>query len=309
MASSGEFRLGTRGSPLALWQAGFTKNALEAAHPGLEVLIVEIKTTGDRIQDVPLAQVGGKGLFTKELDEALLDHRIDAAVHSLKDLPFSIPDGLGLAAVGRREDARDAVVSTGPRLDEMADGARIGTSSLRRQAQLRDTFPSLVPGTLRGNVDTRLRKLDAGDFDAIILAAAGLKRLGHAGRITEFLEPDRMLPAVGQGALAYVCRTDDAKTRGRIHAIDDAETALAVTAERAFLAGVEGNCQIPIAGHATVSGESLSISGMIAAIDGSTILRDRVTGSTSEAAALGRQLATRLLESGGRAILDANHER
>lgn len=305
MKSSSGFRLGTRGSALALWQAGFTKHAVEAAHTDLQVQIVEIKTTGDRIQDVPLAQVGGKGLFTKELDEALLDHRIDAAVHSLKDLPFSIPDGLILAAVGRREDPRDALVSAGARLEELAGGARIGTSSLRRQAQLRHAFPSLVPGTLRGNVDTRIRKLDAGEFDGIILAAAGLKRLGHAGRITEYLDPDWMIPAVGQGALAYVCRAGDSETRRRLDAIDDAETGLAVTAERAFLAGVEGNCQIPIAGYAMVSGGRLSISGMIAAIDGSRVLRDRVTGPGRDAAALGSELATRVLESGGRTILDA----
>ena len=309
MANKTPTRLGTRGSPLALWQAGFTKNSLEAAHADLEVQIVEIRTTGDRIQDVPLAEVGGKGLFTKELDEALLDDRIDAAVHSLKDLPFSMPEGLVLAAVGCREDPRDALVSTGPRLDELPAGARIGTGSLRRQAQLRDAFPHLVADSVRGNVDTRLGKLDRGEFDGILLAAAGLKRLGHAERITEYLEADRMLPAVGQGVLGYVCRIDDTETRSAFDAINHAETLLAVTAERAFLAGVEGNCQVPVAGHATFSGELLSISGMIAAIDGSTVLKDRVSGFGTDAGALGAALARRLLASGGQAILDAIYER
>jgi hydroxymethylbilane synthase len=288
-----------------MWQARFTKDVLDRRPDSIPVRIVEIRTTGDRIQNVPLSEVGGKGLFTKELDEALLDGRIDLAVHSLKDLPFALPPGLVLAAIGKREDPRDAFLSTGPRLDELPKGARIGTSSLRRRAQLLHLFPFLVPAALRGNVDTRIRKLDAGEYDGIILAAAGLKRLGHANRITEFLGTDRMLPAIGQGALACVSRDDDRETCRVLADIDDPSTRVAVTAERALLAGLEGSCQIPVAGHATLVAETLSLTGLVASVDGRTVLRDQVSGPAREAAALGSALAGRLRDSGGAAILEA----
>src|SRR5437870_13576981 len=205
-------RLGTRGSALALWQANWTKSQLEQRWPESAVELVPIKTTGDKILDVPLAKIGGKGLFTKEIDEALLDGRIDLAVHSMKDVPFQLPDGIDFAAVPEREDPRDAFISNGPQLEELDKGATIGTSSLRRQVQLRHRFPLLNLATLRGNVDTRLRKLAAGEFDGIILAASGLKRLGHAARITQILDDDIMVSAVGQGALAIACRSGDDAT-------------------------------------------------------------------------------------------------
>ena len=248
--TSSGLRLGTRRSALALWQANWAQAELESRVPGLHVGILPIKTTGDRIQNVSLAEIGGKGLFTKELDEALLDGRIDFAVHSLKDLPFALPAGTALAAVTRREDQRDALVSNGTGLEDMRAGARVGTSSLRRQAQLRHRFRDLEIVTLRGNVDTRIRKLDSGEFDGIILAAAGLKRLGHEKRITQYLEPDVMLSAIGQGALGIVCRSQDAPTREELQVLDDAETHEAVVAERALMASLDGSCQVPIAGYA-----------------------------------------------------------
>src|SRR5580765_6591571 len=211
--SSRSLKLGTRGSALALWQANWTKIALEHRWPRLTIDLVPIKTTGDKSLDVPLDKIGGKGLFTKEIDEALLDGRIDLAVHSLKDVPFQLPDGIDFAAIPEREDPRDAFVSNGTKLRDLPPDAKVGTSSLRRQVQLRHRLPNLNLQTLRGNVDTRLRKLDAGDFDAIILAAAGLKRLGHENRITEFLEDNVMISAVGQGALGIVCRSTDNVTQ------------------------------------------------------------------------------------------------
>src|SRR5215831_887411 len=214
-------KLGTRGSALALWQANWTKAQLEKRWPGLVVDLVPIKTTGDKILDVPLAKIGGKGLFTKELDEALLDRRIDLAVHSLKDVPFQLPEGIDFAAIPERDDPRDAFVSNGPKLQDLPSTAKIGTSSLRRQVQLKHRFPSLRLVTLRGNVDTRLRKLAAGEFDGIILAVAGLQRLGHAQRITEILDDDVMISAVGQGALGIVCRSGDASTRLLLQVLDD----------------------------------------------------------------------------------------
>src|SRR6266550_4044918 len=213
-------RLGTRGSALALWQANWTRHELETRWPGLKVDLIPIKTAGDKILDVPLAKIGGKGLFTKEIDEALLDGRIDLAVHSMKDVPFQLPEGIDFAAVPEREDPRDAFISNGPKLEELPEDARIGTSSLRRQVQLRHHFPALNLVTLRGNVDTRLRKLAAGDFDGIILAAAGLKRLGHEQRITQMLDDDIMVSAVGQGALGIVCRFGDDAARSALQVLD-----------------------------------------------------------------------------------------
>src|SRR5438874_3260601 len=241
-------KLGTRGSALALWQANWTKRALEGRWQGLAVQLVPIKTTGDKILDVPLAKIGGKGLFTKELDEALLDGRIDLAVHSLKDVPFELPAGIAIGAVPEREDPRDAFISNGPKLHELGPNATIGTSSLRRQVQLRHRFPSLNIVMLRGNVDTRLRKLDGGEYDGIILAVAGLKRLGHESRITQILDDDMMVSAVGQGALGIVCRLADDATLQRLQPLDHNATRTAVTAERGLLRALGGSCQVPVAG-------------------------------------------------------------
>src|SRR5207247_1465941 len=243
-------RLGTRGSALALWQAKWTKSQLEQRWPEFAVELVPIKTTGDKILDVPLAKIGGKGLFTKEIDEALLDGRIDLAVHSMKDVPFQLPEGIEFGAIPEREDPRDAFISNGPRIQELKS-ATIGTSSLRRQVQLRHRFPSLNLVTLRGNVDTRLRRLGAGDFDGIILAVAGLKRLGHVERITQILDDDIMVSAVGQGALGIVCRSSDDTARQILQVLNHTPTRIAVTAERGLLRALGGSCQVPIAGKAT----------------------------------------------------------
>ena len=299
-----ELRLGTRSSALALWQANWAQSELEQRVPGLQVRILPIKTTGDRIQDVPLAQVGGKGLFTKELDEALLDGRIDFAVHSLKDLPFRLPEGTLLAAVTKREDPRDALVSNGISLKDLPSGARVGTSSLRRQAQLRHRFPSLDVVPLRGNVDTRLKKLDAGDYEGIILAAAGLKRLGHKNRITEYLEREVMLSAVGQGALGIVCRSEDTSTQAVLAVLEDADTHQAVVAERALMASLDGSCQVPIAGHARIEGDEIVLDGLIASLDGEQVIADSVRGSRSNPADIGEDLGRRLRAGGADTVLD-----
>ena len=298
-------KLGTRGSALALWQANWTKGELERRIPDLQVELKSIKTSGDRIQNVPLAEVGGKGLFTKELDESLLEGRIDFAVHSLKDLPFDLPSGTTLAGVSKREDPRDAFVSDGRRLREMHAGARIGTSSLRRQAQILHRFPDFNILPLRGNVDTRLRKLDRGEFDGIILAVAGLKRLGHESRISEYLEADVMLSAIGQGALAFVCRSDDARTRDTLATLDDADTHQAVLAERALMASLEGSCQVPIGGWARLDGDQLVLDGLIASPDGKQIVADRIRGAVQDASELGFELGSRLRSAGADVVLKA----
>src|SRR5262245_910749 len=298
-----EIRLGTRGSALALWQANWTKGELEKRWPGLIVQLVPIKTTGDKILDVPLAKIGGKGLFTKEIDEALLDGRIDLAVHSLKDVPFQLPDGMDFAAIPEREDPRDAFVSNGPMLHELPTGAGIGTSSLRRQVQLRHRFPALKLITLRGNVDTRLRKLRAGEFDGIILAAAGLKRLGHEHQITQILGDDIMISAVGQGALGIVCRTNDASTRNILHVLDHSPTRIAVTAERGLLRALGGSCQVPVAGKAALRGDRVTVKGLIASLDGTRVLTDEITGAADSPAEAGLQLGSKLLAMGAAEIL------
>lgn len=296
-------RLGTRGSALALWQANWTKAQLEKSWPGLVVDLVPIKTTGDKILDVPLAKIGGKGLFTKELDEALLDGRIDLAVHSLKDVPFQLPDGIDFAAIPEREDPRDAFVSNGPKLHDLPNGARIGTSSLRRQVQLRHRFPALNLVTLRGNVDTRLRKLSEGEFDGIILAAAGLKRLGHEQRITQILDDDIMVSAVGQGALGIVCRANDDATRRTLAVLDHQPTRLAVTAERGLLRALGGSCQVPVAGKARIDGTQLTIKGLIASLDGTRVIADEMRGPVDDANKLGVELGQKLLSMGAGEIL------
>jgi hydroxymethylbilane synthase len=294
--------IASRGSQLALWQARWVGRALEER--SAESRIDIIKTTGDKITDVPLAKVGGKGLFTKEIEEALLDGRADLAVHSLKDLPTELPDGLVLAAVPGREDARDALV--GSKLDALPRGARVGTSSLRRAAQLRKLRPDLAVESIRGNLDTRLRKLDEGQYDAFLLAAAGLKRLGWGDRIAELLPPDVMCPAVGQGALAIETRGAGAGFEA-CRALDVADARAAVTAERALLASLGGGCQVPIGAHATVSDGRLRMVAIVASPDGSEAVRGESGGAADDAGAIGRGLGEELLARGARRILEAVH--
>ena len=296
-------KLGTRGSALALWQANWTKRELENRWPGRTIELVPIKTTGDKILDMPLAKIGGKGLFTKEIDEALLDGRIDLAVHSMKDVPFQLPDGIDFGAIPPREDPRDALVSNGPKLRDLLAGATIGTSSLRRQVQLRHRFPALSLITLRGNVDTRLRKLDSGEFDGIILAAAGLKRLGHEQRITQILDDDIMISAVGQGALGIVCRSGDRSTRAALQVLDDGPTRTAVTAERGLLRALGGSCQVPVAGRAQLDQDRLTINGLIASLDGTRVIAAELNGAADRPTELGLRLGQKLLSMGAGEIL------
>ncbi len=295
--------IASRGSQLALWQANWVRDQLSTA--GFQCRIEIIKTTGDKITDVPLAKVGAKGLFTKEIEEALLDGRADLAVHSLKDLPTELPAGLVLAAVPEREDPRDAVI--GRCLVELPQGARVGTSSLRRSAQLRKLRPDLVIESVRGNLDTRLRKLDQGQYDAILLAAAGMKRLGWDGRIAEILPPAIMCPAVGQGALAIETRAAGAGFDACAK-LDHAATHAAVLAERGVLASLGGGCQVPIGAYATVDGNAIQLLGVVASPDGSEIIRCEASGAIAEAAALGRGLGEALLSQGARRILEAVYQ-
>jgi hydroxymethylbilane synthase len=288
--------IASRGSQLALWQARWVEAQLTAA--GHECRIEIIKTTGDKITDVPLAKVGTKGLFTKEIEEALLDGRAQLAVHSLKDLPTELPEGLVLAAVPEREDPRDAVI--GRKLADLPHGAKVGTSSLRRSAQLRKLRPDLVIESIRGNLDTRIRKLDEGQYDAILLAAAGMKRLGWGARIAEILSPDLMCPAVGQGALAIETRAGFALPA----VLDHPDSHIAVLAERGLLGALGGGCQVPIGAHATVAGGRVKLLGLVAAPDGSEVVRAEAEGPVSEAAAIGRRLGAELLDRGARKILD-----
>jgi hydroxymethylbilane synthase len=292
--------IASRGSQLALWQARWVSAQLTAL--GHECRIEIVKTTGDKITDVPLAKVGTKGLFTKEIEEALLDGRADLAVHSLKDLPTELPEGLVLAAVPEREDPRDAVV--GKCLADLPRGAKVGTSSLRRAAQLRKLRPDLAIESVRGNLDTRLRKLDEGQYDAILLAAAGLKRLGWGDRIAEILPAEIMCSAVGQGALAIETRASGAGFDA-VRAMDHADTHAAVLAERGVLGALGGGCQVPIGAHATVEGGKLRLLGLVASPDGGEVVRGESEGPASEAESLGRALGNELLERGARRILDA----
>ena len=289
--------IGSRGSQLALWQARHIAARLEEL--GEQTRIEIIKTTGDKITDVPLAQVGGKGLFTKEIEEALLAGSIDLAVHSLKDMPAALPAGLTLAAFPKREDPRDALI--GRTLAELRSGDKVGTSSLRRAAQLHALGLGLAIETLRGNVDTRLRKLDGGQYDAIVLAAAGLRRLGWENRITELLDPAVMCPAPGQGALAIETRDDGRAVQQLAVKLDHAETRAAVTAERALLAVLEGGCQVPIGAYAQLEGSSIHLRAIVASPDGQRVIRDSICGE--EPIALGHELGRRLLAAGARNIL------
>jgi hydroxymethylbilane synthase len=294
-------RIGSRGSKLALWQAEWVGR--ELARLGQSARIEIIRTTGDKMTDVALAQVGAKGLFTREIEEALLAGRIDLAVHSLKDLPTALPEGLTLAAVLQREDARDAVV--GRRLCDLEPGARVGTSSLRRAAQLRRLRPDLLIEPVRGNVDTRLRRLAEGRYDAIVLALAGLRRLGWEERIAEILPLETMLPAVGQGALAIETREGDEVVRAACRPLEDPDTRRAVMAERALLAGLGGGCQVPIAAHAELSDGALRLRAVVISPDGAQAVRDEIRGAPEDAEELGSELARRLLTSGAQAILEA----
>ena len=296
--------LGTRGSKLALQQSEWFQSRIHDVAPDVRVTLQKIQTSGDKILDVPLAKIGGKGLFVKEIEDALLTGEIDLAVHSMKDVPAQLPEGLDILCVPAREDARDALISReGRKFVDLPQGAKIGTASLRRQAQLLSARPDLQIEMLRGNLDTRLRKLKEGQFDAIVLAAAGLHRLFWAQEITEYLDPVVSLPAIGQGALGIEGRSDDVFVRSVLERLDDSTTRTAVTAERAFLQRLEGGCQVPIAAYATLSGELVSLDGLVAGIDGKTIIRDHVQGHGSDAQALGVQLAERLLARGGDKIL------
>ena len=298
--------IGTRKSLLALWQSNYIKDCLEKKYPDCEVRLQKIVTKGDKILDVPLSKIGGKGLFTKEIETALLEGEVDLAVHSLKDMPTKLPDGLCLTAITRRAVVGDAFVSNKYRtFAEMPAGAVLGTSSLRRKAQLLARRPDLDIRDLRGNVDTRLRKLDDGQYDAIILAAAGLTRLGYGDRIKETLPCDFCIPAVGQGALAIECRSDNTEVRNLLKFLNHPETKSCTDAERAFLGLVEGGCQVPIGVHADIANDTMHITAIIASLDGSTLIRDEIDGDPADAIVLGKTLGNRMLEKGGREILDA----
>jgi hydroxymethylbilane synthase len=299
-------RIGSRGSKLALWQAEHVAGLLRRTDPGLEISIEVITTTGDRMRDAPLAKIGGKGLFTKEIEQALMDGRIDLAVHSLKDLPTSLPDGLALGSVLSRHDPSDALVSpSGRRFHELPEGARIGTSSLRREAQLKHVRPDLVIESLRGNVPTRVEKTESEGLDAAVLARAGLERLGLAGKITEVLPAELVLPAPGQGALGIELREDDAVTRQRLLPLQNAATRAATDAERAMLQALGGGCQIPVGALARpVPPDSLLLEGMVAEPSGKQLIRARHDGPLHSPAAIGRALAHELIEQGAGAILE-----
>ncbi len=301
---SRSFRIGSRRSALAMEQSGWVAEKLGQSHPGFRFEIVRFQTQGDRVLNVALSKIGQKGLFTRELEEAMLRGEIDLAVHSLKDLPTELPPGLALGAVTERLDPRDVVISQGGLgLDALPPGARVGTSALRRAAQLRHRRADLDVESVRGNVETRLRKLDEGHFSALVMAAAGLSRLGLAGRISEYLQPETLLSAVGQGALGIEIRADDEFTREVVRRLNHAPTEAATMAERALLRRLGGGCQVPIAALGRVTGERLWLDGMVADPDGQRLIRDRAEGPVAEADALGVALAERLLGAGAGDIL------
>jgi hydroxymethylbilane synthase len=303
--SAAPLRIATRKSQLALWQAEHVAGLLREAHDGLEVELVPMLTQGDRIQDRSLAAIGGKGLFIKELEVALEEGRADIAVHSMKDLPGDLPAGLTIAAVLERADARDALLTASAGgLDDLPRGARVGTSSLRRQAQLLAARPDLAIQGLRGNVDTRLRRLETGDMDAIVLACAGLIRLGLESRITARLDPKMFVPAVAQGVIGIECRAADSRTLGLVTGLNHRDTRIAMDAERAFAHRLGGSCQSPIAAHARLEGQRLLLDGLVAEPDGSRLLRDSASGGIDDPAALGRLLADRILAAGAGPLLE-----
>ena len=297
-------RIATRQSLLALWQAEYVKARLEALHTDLSVELVTMVTKGDKILDTPLAKIGGKGLFVKELESAMLEGRADIAVHSMKDVPMEFPEGLGLAVICERENPTDAFVSnTFAHLDDLPEGAVVGTSSLRREVQLRERRPDLIIKSLRGNVQTRLGKLDAGDYDAIILASAGLIRLELEERIRYRIPAEESLPAGGQGAVGIECRMDDEATRALIAPLNHSDTATRVLAERALNRRLEGGCQVPIGCYAELEGDQIWLRGLVGRPDGTRVLRDEIRGASSDAESLGIQLAERLLDAGAESIL------
>ena len=296
--------IGTRGSKLAFSQANAIKSTLQHLYPDLEVSLVKIKTTGDKITDVPLAKVGGKGLFVKEIEEALLQRKIDLAVHSMKDLPVLLPSGLHVSVITQREDPRDVLISKGGNcFQELPRNAILGTSSLRRQAQLLHLRPDLRIESMRGNLDTRLRKLSGGSLQAIVLAAAGMKRLGLTDQITEYLDPAISLPAIGQGALGLECRIDDESTNTLLSPLNHSESSCCVQAERSFLRRLEGGCQVPIAAYACLEDNRLMLEGLVASVDGKRLIRDRISGGSTEKEVMGVALAERLLSRGADRIL------
>lgn len=297
-------RIATRKSPLAIWQAEHVAQALRKARPGLSVELIGMSTQGDKILDTPLAKLGGKGLFVKELEQGMLENRADIAVHSMKDVPVDLPDGLHLPVIMKREDPRDAFVSNNFKaLSTLHKGAVVGTSSLRRQCQLADMYPDLQIAPLRGNVNTRLRKLDEGAYDALILASAGLKRLGFAERITAFIEPEASLPAIGQGAIGIECRQEDTRLNELLQLLHHESSACCIRAERAMNRRLMGGCQVPIAGFAVIEQNDLYLRGLVGEPDGSRIIRAEIRGSQTEADSLGRTLADDLLLQGADQIL------
>jgi hydroxymethylbilane synthase len=296
--------IGTRGSQLALHQATVIREKLIHLHPDFEVELMIIKTTGDQIQDVPLAQVGGKGLFVKEIEEALLRGDIDLAVHSMKDVPVELPTGLHLSVITKREDPRDVLISRDEiRFHQLPQRSTVGTSSLRRQSQLLHLRSDLRIKPLRGNLDTRLRKLEEGSIGAIVLAAAGVKRLGLMNQITEYFDPSECLPAIGQGALGLECRIDDERINTLLSSLNHVHSSLCVRAERSFLRRLEGGCQVPIAAHARLEGDELILEGLVASVDGQRLVRDLVRGPHAEGESMGIELAERLLSQGADQIL------
>ena len=299
-------RIATRKSPLAMWQAEFVKAELERIHPELTVELLPMSTKGDVILDTPLAKVGGKGLFVKELEVAMLEDRADIAVHSMKDVPVDFPEGLGLEVICEREDPRDAFVSNSYKsIAELPQGAVVGTSSLRRQCQIRAMRPDLVIKDLRGNVGTRLGKLDAGNYDAIILAAAGLIRLKLEDRIASFISAEDSLPANGQGAVGIECRTNDERVKALLAPLEHTETRHRVLAERAMNTRLEGGCQVPIGAYAEITGDELFLKGLVGNPDGKHVITAEIKGPKTEAVQLGQSLAEELLSKGAKEILDA----
>jgi hydroxymethylbilane synthase len=297
-------KIGTRGSPLALAQSSWVKEKIEARYPDIRVSLIKIKTKGDKILDSPLAKIGGKGLFVKEIEEALLRRDVDVAVHSMKDLPADLPEGLEMAVYPEREDPRDAFVSLEyPTLSALPEGSSVGTGSLRRLAQLLHLRSDLHVVPLRGNVDTRLKKLESENLQAVILAAAGLRRLGLAHRVTQVLSTEEILPAVGQGALGLELRQDDAKTRDALNFFNHETTELTVRAERAFLNKLEGGCQVPIAAYSRVEGDHIILQGLVGELDGGRIIKDEVTGQKNSPEDIGIRLADQVLAAGADKIL------
>ena len=299
-----KIRIATRKSPLALWQANFVKQNLLLAHKDLTVELIPMVTQGDIILDSPLSKIGGKGLFVKQLEQAILNNEADIAVHSIKDIPAQFPEGLMLAAICQRDEVRDAFVANKyASLNDLPKGTIVGTSSLRRQCQLRSHFPHLIIKDLRGNVGTRLNKLDDEQYDAIILASVGLKRLSLEHRITQYIDTDLMLPAVGQGAIGIESRTDDKQILDIISVLDDKESRACIQAERAMNNALQGGCQVPIAGYCRLNNDELTLQGLVGRVDGSKIIKQQITGFINEAESLGEKLAKQLLNQGADLIL------